>query len=157
MKTLILYASKYGAAKEIAQRIAQKMDDAVIYDLKQGNIPPIADFDCIILGSSIYAGSMRKEAKAFVAKNAEALGKKTLGLFLTGLSENSSYFEKNFSQSFLAKAKATKFLEGIFDPQKVNAIERFIMKAVAKQNVYVNRISEDAIDQFVSSIKGHSL
>ena len=155
MKTLILYASKYGATKEIAQRIAQKIEKAEVRDLKQEDIPPIENFDCIILGSSIYAGSIRKEAKAFVAKNAGVLSEKMLGLFLTGLGENSSYFEKNFPQNLLTKAKATSFLEGIFDPQKANAAERLIMKAAAKQSVYVNRINEDAIDQFVGAIKGH--
>ena len=35
MKTLILYASKYGAAQEIARRIANRMGNADTYDLKQ--------------------------------------------------------------------------------------------------------------------------
>ena len=32
MKTLILYATKYGAAREIAKRIAEKMGGAALHD-----------------------------------------------------------------------------------------------------------------------------
>jgi menaquinone-dependent protoporphyrinogen IX oxidase len=32
MKTLILYATKHGAAREIAQRIAIRLDGAVVHD-----------------------------------------------------------------------------------------------------------------------------
>ena len=35
MKTIILYATKYGAAAEIARRIAAHIDGAIVHDLKQ--------------------------------------------------------------------------------------------------------------------------
>ena len=159
MKTLILYASKYGAAEEIARRIAREIDgatthpSAVVHDIKQSGIPAIGDFDCVVVGSSLYAGSIRKEAKAFVIKNAGALGEKKLGLFLSGLGQDNGYFEKNFPRSLLDKAKATGFLGGIFDPEKANGIERFIMKIVAKQNAYSDSIDQEAITRFVDAMK----
>jgi len=154
MKTLILYATKHGAAKEIAGRIANKLDNVTICDLKQGNIPPIADFDCIILGSSLYAGSIRKEAKAFAAKNADTLTEKTIGLFLSGLAEeDNNYFATNFPQNLLDKVKAKGFLGGIFDPKKANVFERFVIKTVMKQSVYVEKVDDIEIDQFVSDMK----
>jgi len=64
-ETLILYATKHGATHEIAKRIADRMDDATIHDLGQNNTPDISEFDCIVFGSSIYVGMIRKEAKAF--------------------------------------------------------------------------------------------
>ena len=73
MKTLILYATKYGAAYEIARRIAERIDGAVIHNLKQDGMPPLEEFDCVIAGSSVYVGMIRKEAKAFFTKNTAAL------------------------------------------------------------------------------------
>ena len=150
MKTLILYATKHGAARETAERIAKKIPDAVLHDLKQPDIPSLADFDCVILGSSIYVGSIRKEAKAFLAQNADRLIEKKLGLFLCGLqeSEEKQFFDANFSPDILKAAKATGFLGGIFDPNKAGFMERFLLKAVAKLPEYTNRIDNTKIEQF---------
>jgi menaquinone-dependent protoporphyrinogen oxidase len=153
MKTLILYASKYGAAEEIARRIAQKMDGSVVYDLKQGSIPPLEDFDCIILGSSVYAGNIRKEAKAFVAKNAAELGEKTVGLFISGLGTDINVFSKAYPPGFADKAKAKSLLGGIFDPQKCSGPERFIIKMVSKLTEYTDSIDDETIDRFIATIK----
>jgi len=153
MKALILYASKYGAAKEIAQRIADKMGEAAICDLKQSNIPSLSAFDCVIIGSSVYAGSIRKEAKVFAAENADELCKKPLGLFLSGFAEDGNYYEKNFPPKILQAVKARGFLGGIFDPKKANGFERFIIKIVMKKAEYVESIDDEKIDIFVNEIK----
>jgi menaquinone-dependent protoporphyrinogen oxidase len=152
MKTLILYATKYGASAEIARRISTKFPNATVCNLKTDKIPPLNDFDCVIIGGSIYAGMLRKEAKKFVSENATVLGDKRLGLFLSGLSQNeeSKAFTENFPQGILQSAKATSFLGGIFDPTKAKGVDKFIFKAVTKQSDYTNTISDERIDMFVS-------
>jgi len=155
MKTLILYATKHGAAREIARRIEKKMDGAAAHDLKQGGVPSLGQFDCVIIGSSLYAGSIRKEAKAFLSQNTDALLGKKVGLFLCGMDTNQAKtcFDNNFPPDILRSAKAASFLGGIFDPQKAGVMERLVMKAVAKQSVYINTISDDNIDQFVEAMR----
>jgi menaquinone-dependent protoporphyrinogen oxidase len=86
VNTLILFATKYGVGREIAQRSANKIDGAIIHDLKDDKMPAFDSFDCIIIGSSLYAGSIRKEAKIFLNEYTERLHGKTIGLFLSGLS-----------------------------------------------------------------------
>jgi menaquinone-dependent protoporphyrinogen oxidase len=154
MKTIIIYATKYGAAAEIAQRIAKKIDNAVAHNLKQG-IPSLEGFDCIIFGSSVYAGMIRKEAKAFLAKNINILQDKKLGIFLCGIGETGekTFFDSNFPPDILQKAKAASFLGGIFDPKKAGAIERFIIKIVTKKTGYIDTINDEKIEQFVSMMK----
>ena len=148
-----MYATKHGTAGEIAQRIANRMDGAVVHDLKQ-NVPPLADFDCIIIGSSVYAGMIRREAKAFLSKNAAILQGKKLGLFLCGLdsSKKKTYFETNFPPDILQTAKAASFLGGIFDPKKAGIVERFIMKMVSKQSAYTNTLNNGKIERFVAAM-----
>jgi len=153
MKTLILYASKYGAAGEIANRIAEKMPEATICNLKKSEIPQLSNFDCIIIGSSLYAGMIRKEAKEYITQNTTELCKKKLGLFLSGFKPDNEYFTNNFSADLLKKATATAFLGGIFDPEKVGFIGRFIVKKVAKQSEYLNNISDDKINEFIRVLK----
>jgi len=155
LKTLILYATKHGAAREAAQRIAKRIPGAVLHDLKQSDIPALADFDCMILGSSIYVGSVRKEAKVFLAKNSDTLKKKKLGLFLCGLQsdEEKQFFASNFSPDILAAAKATSFLGGIFDPKKAGFMERLTIKAVTKLTDYADKIDNVQIERFTEEMK----
>ena len=154
MKTVILYATKYGAATEIARRIAERTDGAVLYDLKQG-VPDLAGYDCIIVGSSVYAGMFRKEAKAFLSQNADILQQKKLGLFASGINpdENQRVFADNVPAEVLQSARTTAFLGGIFSPQKANLAERLIVKAAAKQAAYLNTIDDGKIGQFSEAMR----
>ena len=155
MKTIILYATKYGAAAEIVRRIAAQIDDAVTFDLKQEDIPDLGDFDCVIVGSSIYAGTFRKEAKAFLTQNADELCKKKLGLFISGMSESEGdeAFKANVPGEVLQAAAVSGVLGGIFDPSRANFFERLIMKAVTKRSGYVSNINDDKISKFVEALK----
>lgn len=158
MNMLILYATKHGAAHETAQRIASRINSATchatLHDLKQSGIPSLAGFDCVIIGSSVYTGTIHKEAKAFLSHNADALLGKRLGLFLCGMEAGGEqeYFKSNFSPDILQAARAAVFMGGIFDPAKTGAIGRFIMKAVTKQSGYTDTIDDVKIAQFAQAM-----
>lgn len=154
MKTVILYASKNGGTRVIAQRMASKMEGAHLYDLKQGDIPDIRPYDCVIVGSPVYAGMIRKEAKAFMEKNAGLLCEKRLGLFVCGLDESKekAYFDSNFPAEVLRAAVDHAFLGGVFDPRKAGMMGRMIMKAVAKQSGYRENNQNDRLGQFVEAM-----
>ena len=158
MKTIILYATKYGAASEIAKRIAEKMDGAAVHDLKQKPIPDLSKFDCVIIGSSLYAGMIRKEAKAFSSENVGTLREKKIGLFLSGMETSGdnekTYFETNFPPEFLQSSKAKTLTGGIYDPKKANFFERAIFKLAAKQSAYSDKIDDDKITRFAAEMKG---
>lgn len=155
MKALILYATKSGATREIARRIAAKLDGAQAFDLKERELPGLEQFDCVIIGSAVYAGMIRKEAKEFIRLNAELLCKKRLGLFLSGMNEKSEAqtFEANFPGDVLQASAARAFLGGIFDPKKAGALGRMIMKAVSKQSEYTDNILAGRLDRFVEEMK----
>ena len=155
MKTLILYATKYGAAGDIAQRIASKMEGAEVFDLKSGDVPQPDDYDCIVIGSSIYAGSIHKEAKEFMAKHVNSLNGKVLGLFMSGMSESEvdCTFKANFPAEIMDNAKAKVMPGGIFDPKKAGFIAKLVMKVATKKSGYVNTISDEKIDKFIQELE----
>jgi len=154
MKTLIIFATKRGATREIAERIAARIEGAAIHDLKKDGSPPVDSYDCVIIGSSLYAGAIRKEAKAFMAKSANTLQGKKVGLFLCGMEASGAqgFFDANFPKEILQMAKTTGFLGGIFDPQKASAFERLVIKIVTKKSVYVNTIDDAKIEQFATAM-----
>jgi len=155
MKTIILYATKHGAAAEIAKRIAAKIDETDVYDLKQGSIPDLDNYDLVIIGSSVYAGSFRKEAKTYLAVKADELCEKKLGLFVSGMSESESdsVFTSNVPPEVVKAAVVKDNLGGIYDPEKSNFFERFIMKIITKQSGRIDKINDDKIDKFVEALK----
>ncbi|MCL2616226.1 MAG: flavodoxin domain-containing protein [Defluviitaleaceae bacterium] len=156
MNTLILYATKYGGIRYIVQRIADGMGGAKLHNLGQGGIPALDGFDCVIIGSSIYIGSIRKEAKAFLSQHAGSLRGKRLGLFLSGMEpENGGqYLEKNFTADLLSEAKAASFLGGSIDPAKLGVIDRFLIKIAGKTvSEPTNNISDEKIAQFVEVMR----
>ncbi len=155
MKTLIVYASKHGAAAEIGHRIGKKLG-AKAYDLKSGKVPPLDGYDCVIVGSSVYAGKLRKEAKAFVSENADALNRIKLGLYVSGMAQEGEegYLTGNYPQEIVARAAAKAMLGGIADPKKENLFEKLVMRIVTKSGQYKNTISDEKINAFVGKLKG---
>ena len=155
LNTLVLYATKYGATAEIAKRIANRMSGAIIHDLKQKGIPPLDDFDIVIIGSSVYAGMIRKEAKTYLTQYADVLQKKKTGFFISGMDANQekTYFEKNFPPELLQNAVVAVFLGGIFDPKKAGLMERLIMRVVAKNADFAYTIDDSKIEQFTKAMK----
>lgn len=154
MKTLILYATKYGAAREIAERIKRQLPDAEVCDLQSGTEIPLESYDAIVVGTSLYAGMARKEAKEFVGAHESELMKKTLGIFLSGIAEGDAEndYTANFPQGIVEHAKVKALLGGIFDPQKTNFFEKLIMKLVAKTSEYKNTISDEKIKAFAEGL-----
>ena len=83
---LIAYASKYGATREVAERIAQRLQKAG----RQAEAKPVAEIadlgkpEAVIVGSGLYQGGWLPEATTFVRKNASALSRIPTWLFSVG-------------------------------------------------------------------------
>jgi menaquinone-dependent protoporphyrinogen oxidase len=86
MRTLVVYASKHGATRGIAERIAAKLTEAGLQaEARQaaaaGNL---ADWDAFVIGSAVYAAHWQKEASHFVQRNRAILASKPVWLFSSG-------------------------------------------------------------------------
>jgi menaquinone-dependent protoporphyrinogen oxidase len=154
MKTLLIYQSKNGATREIANRIAALLGETVVHDLKDG-APSLDRYDCVIIGSPLYGGMVLKEVKSFVEQHTDELYGKKLALFLSGLdsSREQEYFQTNFSLQICQAAVEKCFLGGIFDPKKTGLLMRLIVKAVAKLSAYTNTIDDTKIKKFAEVLK----
>jgi len=154
MRTLVVYATKHGATKKIAEGIAEGMGNAVLYDVCKDGEVALGDYECVVLGSSLTAGRIRKDMKNFIGKHADELRGKRFGIFLSGLQESGTeeYFEQNFSQELLDKAAEKAFLGGIFDPGKCGFMERVLIKAAAKLDVYTSTIDNERVASFARAM-----
>lgn len=155
MKTLILYATKHGATRDIAQRLAKRMDGATTIDLGTGSAPAPGGYDCVIIGSSVYAGMLRKEAKEYASKHADALKAVKLGLFISGMAPEGaqSYAESNYPKDVATHAKVVQMLGGTFDPAKSGLFDKLVMRMILKSSAYKSTIENDKIDQFAEAMR----
>lgn len=159
MKTLILYSTKYGCTKSLAESLAESLanhvGEAKLCNLKTDKSPSLAEFDCIIIGSPIYAGSISKEVKTYVDEHIGELKLKRIGLYLSGLNEENSgeCFNMNFSKEIMNISHAKAFLGGVFDRSKASWFEKLIMKAVMKSSDSCSLILENNIVSFADEMK----
>lgn len=79
MNTIIIYSSKYGCTKDCANILKNKLSDNVtIVDINNNNKIELSKFDKIIIGSSIYVGSVSKKIQVLCNDNVELLNKNKL-------------------------------------------------------------------------------
>ncbi len=171
MKTLIVYATKYGAAEECAKKLAEKIGgDADVVNLKESSPQNLSAYDKIIVGGSIYAGQIQRTVKDFCAKNAEALKSKTLGLYVSCMSEEAENIKSAFGNAFPAEliehSAAAEALGGKLSINKMKFFDKLIAKIMTKKSDEEGRaggnfdgksdfstISDKKISEFADKIK----
>ena len=57
MKTLVVYRSHYGSTRRYAQWLAQALD-ADAAEERQADARLVQNYECVIFGGGLYAGSM---------------------------------------------------------------------------------------------------
>lgn len=159
MKTAILYISKHGTTKKVAEMIQSRLPDAevTLIDLKQEPRPDLSACDCVVLGCSLYASKPVKKFVRFCTEYATILQNiPTLGLFACGMERNPEQQEEELQAAFppalAAYAKAIVFAGGEFLFEEMNLVERLIVKKVAKTSESVSALREEEIIRFVQTL-----
>ena len=156
MKTLVVYATKYGATTKAVEILKTHLkSEVVIVNLKEETHPPLSEFDAVIFGSAVYMGTLRKEARTFMRLHEDELLSKKLGLFLCcGQKESAEELaQKNFPQKIWQNAAAFGFFGYAYQLEKMNFFERLILKKAAGLQDSVWNIEESNIKEFARQLK----
>ena len=143
-KILVTYASKYGATREIAERI-----DAVLHQAGlQTDIYPVdgvqdlTPYKAVILGSAVYIGKWQKEAVAFLQTHEKSLAVRPVWLFSSGPTGEGDPVELVEGKRLPAdlqmivhrfQPRDVAVFHGYINPNKVNAIEKWAIKSLVKK------------------------
>ena len=74
MKTLIVYATKYGSTEKCAKLLSGKLSSEVkLCNLKLEKNIDLSKYDKVIIGTSVYMGRVRKEINEFFISNSNEL------------------------------------------------------------------------------------
>ena len=152
MKTLILYASRHGCAEKCATELGKQLKgDVTALSIKNAGKIDLADFGTVIVGGSIHAGKIQGAVRRFCEDKTEALKSKRLGLFLCCMAEGpkaEEQFTASFPPELIGAAAAKGLFGGEFDFDRMNWLEKKIVKKVAKIDSSVTKIKEDNIREF---------
>jgi menaquinone-dependent protoporphyrinogen oxidase len=86
VKILVTVASKHGATRGIAEAIAVELrDNGLIAEVYDADAAPAVDgYDAVIIGSAIYTGKWRPDARRFIERNQDGLARMPVWLFSSG-------------------------------------------------------------------------
>lgn len=143
-KLLVTYASKYGATREIAEKITEvlkqaglKADVTSVKDVRD-----LSAYQVVILGSAVYVGKWQKEAAEFIQKHEQSLTEREVWLFSSGptgegdpaeLLEGWRLPEELQPVAARIRPREIAVFGGFINPDKVNFIERTAIKTMVKK------------------------
>jgi menaquinone-dependent protoporphyrinogen oxidase len=137
MQVSVIYASKHGATRGIAEAIAARLrergHEAEAHDVEDD--PPLLGVDVAVLGSAVYAGSWMHDAATYAERHAAELAAMPVWLFSSGpLGDDVEDDEQQPRQlSSLTDALAPRghaMFAGALDRARLGFGERMIVKAV---------------------------
>jgi len=122
MKTLIVYATKYGCTLKCAEMLKSLIDgDSKIAQAKDRAIN-LKEYDNVIIGGSVYMAKMRREITTFCNSHKKQLLSKRLALFACCYtpSEDTEYMKRLFSVELLNHSVCSTTVGGIMNYEKMN-------------------------------------
>ncbi|MCL2827631.1 MAG: flavodoxin domain-containing protein [Oscillospiraceae bacterium] len=156
MKTLIIYASKYGCTADCANYLKTNLPgDVTLIDInKASGQMELNRFDTIIIGGSVYVSKVSKNLRGFCESNLDLLCKKRVGIFLCcALSEQADeVLHTNFPSALLHHVKTIQTFGSEARLEQMTFLDKTIIKAVTKGDFSKFQISKERMDEFVQEI-----
>lgn len=157
MKSIIIYATRYGSVAKAAELIQKELgNDCKLVNVMIESVPPLDPFDTIILGGSIYIGKVQKELNVFVKANLKQLLSKKVGLFLCAGAPKQEDRDKELQGAFppelFAHAAAKNVLGYAFTFEKMRFFDRLIMKKIKGDAVSTSEYFDNRISSFAKTL-----
>ena len=86
MRVLVAFASKHGSTAEIAQAISDRLrQSGLTVDCRDvGEVTSLVPYGAVVLGSAVYMGRWRRDARRFLRRHGAALAERRLWIFSSG-------------------------------------------------------------------------
>jgi len=141
---LVTFASKYGATREIAEKIGEdlRLAGLGVDVLPVDDVRELNHYQAVILGSAVYIGKWQKEAEAFLKVNEQSLANRPVWIFSSGPSGEGNPLELVEGVLVPPNLKAITdriqprditIFHGNIDLNKINGLEKFAVKNVVKK------------------------
>ncbi|WP_058303030.1 flavodoxin domain-containing protein [Gorillibacterium timonense] len=155
MKSIVIYATKYGSTAEVAKRIKAELGgEARLCNIMTDSVPPLDVYDTVILGGSIYVGKVQKKLTNYISRNLNSLLTKNVGLYLcageTKEEGRLQFLQKAYPDTLYRHAAVKEVLGYAYAFDKMNFLERWIIKKIKGDNISTAEYDNDGISQFAA-------
>ncbi|MFD1179000.1 flavodoxin domain-containing protein [Paenibacillus puldeungensis] len=162
MSTLIVYAGKYGCTEKCVNALTSQIKDPVeVINLHHDTVPELSNYDCVIVGGSIYFGQFQKACKQFCTDHLLDLKRRKLGLFICNAAyENTEQFLKEaYPAELLEHATAKAGFGGELNLENMRFLDKFLAKIITKsaqkENKPLPSIHWDEVEAFSETMNLH--
>ena len=149
--------TSHGFTQKIAHHLSSQLNgDVSLVNLAETQSVNIEDYDRIIIGGSIHAGKIQRAIRQFCTTNMEQLTRKELGLFISCMYQgDKAWAQLNdaFPKELHQRAKTEAIMGGEFNFEKMNFVERFRVRKIAKTSASVHRVDKKAIQNFIGNME----
>lgn len=155
MKSVIIYSTKHGTTQKVAEMISQMAKEKPeLINLKKVKDVNLDNYDRIIIGGSIHAGNVQGRIKRFCHDHYLELSTKPLGLFLSCMEEDKAQeqFDNAYPESLRKAAVSTKLTGGEILLDRMNFLERYMVKKMGKMTESVSNLKEDKIRELANEM-----
>ena len=157
---LVIYMSRHGTTGKVAAELREKLgtEKTTLVNLERDYVPSLEQFNTVIIGGSVHAGTIQQELMTFCIKNKRELLQKRLGLFMCFMNNDLQEleFEDSFPIDLRRHAIAKGLVGGEFLIEKMNTLERDAVKKAKGIDESVYRLDKSAIRKFIEDIKDDS-
>ena len=87
MKTAIVYATSHGTTEKVANMIASSIANTELLNISKSKKVDLTQYQQVIIGGSIHAGSIQRKVKNFCQQNLAQLLKMRVGIFICAMNE----------------------------------------------------------------------
>lgn len=132
MKPVILYQSKYGAARRYAEWLSAALDCPAL-SVKGVSVETLSAYDTIIIGGGVYASNI--SGICFLQKNHAALAEKQIYVFAVGASPESEKMLADLRAHNLPEDLAELplfYLRGAWNQSALSVPDRLISSMIRK-------------------------
>ncbi|TVR47235.1 MAG: flavodoxin [Puniceicoccaceae bacterium] len=157
MRPLIVFQTRHGATEKVAHFLATFLEGAVLHRLGNGEEPEILDYNPVVVGGSIHAGRIQTSVRSFCTRRHEALLTRRLGLYICCMREGEvaeQELKESFEEALREHAVAIGTMGGEFDFDKMNFLERFMVRKLAGVSEPISRLDLPAAERFARRLLG---
>lgn len=157
MKTAIIFDSRHGTTTKVAGMIRERFPDQDVhqFQLNKNQSIELSEFDTIVIGGSIHAGSLNKQVKTFMKTHTATLLQKRIALFMCGTNEKelNIEFEREFPELLRNHSISNQIVGGELLYEKMNFLEAWMVKKITGIKISTSTIKQEAIEQLVTDIR----
>lgn len=147
MRTLIIYATKYGSTKKCTDILKGFLQGEITVARVNQDKIDLKQYDNIIIGGPVYMGKMNSHISSFCRRHERQLLTKRLALFACCYtpSEDTEYLKRLFPKQLLDHSVYTTTVGGIMDYDNMNVFHRKLFQSLKKIDGFNKEFKEPQI------------